>query len=156
MQKITTFLWFDSQAEEAATFYTSLFAGSKINSIARYGAGGPGEPGSVMTVDFELFGQQFVALNGGPIYNFTPAISLYVHCQDQAEIDKYWRALTAGGREDQCGWLVDKYGVSWQIVPDRLIELLQDPDAAKAQRVMGAMLQMQKIDLPTIEAAAKG
>lgn len=156
MQKITTFLWFDNQAEDAANFYTSLFADSKINHIARYDEVGRGEPGAVMTVDFELFGQQFIALNGGPEHTFTPAISLYVHCQSQTEVDHYWSELTAGGSEGPCGWLVDKFGLSWQIVPDRLIELMQDKDAAKSQRVMAAMLQMKKIDVPTLEAAARG
>lgn len=157
MPKITPFLWFDSQAEEAANFYTSVFKNSRITDVSRYAEGTPGQPGSVMTVNFELDGQQFTALNGGPEFQFTEAISFYVHCKTQEEVDYLWDRLTAdGGEPSQCGWLKDKYGVSWQIVPDRLFELINDPDPAKAQRAMQAMLQMQKIDIPTLERANRG
>ena len=147
MQKITPFLWFDDQAEEAANFYTSIFKDSKIVSLARYGEGGPGKPGTVMTATFQLAGQEFVALNGGPEFKFTEAISFYVHCESQEEVDYFWEKLTAGGEEGPCGWLKDKFGVSWQIVPNVLAELMGDPDAAKAGRVTQAMLQMKKIDI---------
>jgi predicted 3-demethylubiquinone-9 3-methyltransferase (glyoxalase superfamily) len=153
MQKITPFLWFDNQAEEAANFYISIFKNSAIKEVVRYGEAGPGPAGSAMTVSFELEGQAFTALNGGPIFKFTEAISFYVNCQSQAEVDELWARLTEGGEEGQCGWLKDKFGLSWQIVPNRLIELLGDPDPAKANRVMEAMLQMQKIDVPTLEQA---
>jgi len=153
IQKITPFLWFDHQAEEAATFYTSIFKNSKIETVTRYGEAGPGPKGSVMTIAFELDGQKFVALNGGPHYQFNPAISFVVNCEGQNEVDHYWEKLTAGGKEIQCGWLVDKYGVSWQIVPKALIELLRDEDPARAQRVMKAMLQMKKIDIAGLKAA---
>ncbi|MDJ1136505.1 VOC family protein [Streptomyces iconiensis] len=155
-QKITNCLWFDNQAEEAANFYITLFDDSRITDITRYGADGPGEPGSVLTVAFELAGQGYVALNGGPQFHFTEAISLQVDCETQAEVDRLWDRLTAdGGEESQCGWLKDKYGLSWQIVPRRLIELLKDPDPAKAGAVTRAMLGMRKIDVPTLEAAYK-
>src|SRR5436190_9058307 len=154
LQKITPFLWFDHQAEEAAGFYTSIFDNSKITAITHYGDTGPGPKGSVMTVAFELAGQKFVALNGGPHFNFTEAISFVVNCENQAEVDKFWTKLTEGGQEVQCGWLKDKYGLSWQIVPTRLPELLQDPDPARAQRAMQAMMQMTKIDIAGLEAAA--
>ena len=153
MQKITPFLWFDNQAEDAANFYTSIFKNSKILSITRFGDEGPGPKGKVMTVAFQLEGQDFTAINGGPEYSFTPAISFYVDCKTQEEVDALWAKLTAGGEESQCGWLTDKYGVSWQIVPAILIELLQDKDAAKAGKVMRAMLQMRKIDIQTLKQA---
>ena len=156
MQKITPFLWFDNQAEEAANFYVSVFKNSKVLSVIRYGDAGPGPKGSVMTVAFELEGQKFTALNGGPLFKFTEAVSFVVNCESQEEVDYFWEKLTAdGGRESQCGWLKDKYGLSWQIVPTRLIELLQDKDAAKSQRVMQAMLQMKKIDISKLEQAAE-
>src|SRR5262245_22080560 len=153
-QKITTFLWFDKEAEEAAQFYTSLFKNSKILSVARYGDAGPGPKGSVMTVAFQLEGQEFVALNGGPHFKFTEAISLVVNCESQKEVDELWSKLTAGGQESDCGWLKDKYGLSWQITPTVLPRLLQDPDPQKAKRVMEAMLKMKKIDIPALERAA--
>jgi predicted 3-demethylubiquinone-9 3-methyltransferase (glyoxalase superfamily) len=164
MQKITPFLWFDAQAEEAAEFYVSVFDGrpgpregdSKIAEVTRYGEAGPGTPGSAMTVAFELEGQAFTALNGGPEFAFTEAVSLFVSCRDQDEVDYFWTALTDGGEESQCGWLKDRYGLSWQIVPTRLMELLGDPDPQRAQRAMAAMLEMQKIDVATIERAADG
>ena len=156
MEKITTFLWFDDKAEEAANFYVSIFPNSKINGVARYTEVGPGKPGSVMTVDFELDGQHYVALNGGPLFPFTEAISLVVNCETQQEIDHYWERLGAGGKIQQCGWLKDRYGLSWQIIPSALPRLLSDPDGAKANRVMQAMMQMQKIDISKLEQAAKG
>jgi len=155
MQKITPFLWFDSQAEEAANYYVSVFRNSKIRRTARYGDAGPGPKGSVMTVEFELDGNEFVALNGGPHYQITPAVSFVVNCKDQADVDYYWDKLTAGGMPVQCGWLTDKFGVSWQVVPTRLSELLVDPDKSKAQRVMAAMMKMVKLDVPTLEQAAR-
>lgn len=153
MQKITPFLWFDNQAEEAMNFYVSIFKNAKILSINRYGDAGPGPKGGVMTANFELDGQVFTALNGGPMYQFSPAISFVVHCQTQAEVDYYWEKLSAGGRENKCAWLTDKFGVSWQIVPDALMELLSDPNPAKAERVIKAMLQMTKIDIETLQRA---
>jgi predicted 3-demethylubiquinone-9 3-methyltransferase (glyoxalase superfamily) len=153
-QKITTFLWFDGDAEEAANYYTSIFGNSRILNVARYGDAGPGPKGSVMTVTFQLEDQEFIALNGGPQFKFTEAISLLVNCKTQKEVDELWSKLTAGGEESQCGWLKDKYGLSWQIVPAALFELLQDPDPKKAKRVMEAMLQMRKIDLGLLEKAA--
>jgi len=156
MPKITPFLWFEDDAEEAANFYTSVFENSRVLATTRYGDAGPGPKGSVMTVKFELFGQELIALNGGPQYEFTPAISFVVNCETQAEVDRYWVKLSEGGRPNQCGWLQDKYGLSWQIVPTALLRLLQDKDAAKAQRVMKAMLQMTKIDIAALERAAKG
>lgn len=154
IQKITPFLWFDSQAEEAAKFYVSIFNDSKITSISHYGEGAPVPAGTVMTVAFQIEGQKFTALNGGPLFGFTEAISFVVHCQNQVEVDYYWEKLTNGGTEVQCGWLKDKYGVSWQVVPDKLMELLNHPDAAKAQRVTQAMLQMVKLDLNVLQEAA--
>jgi predicted 3-demethylubiquinone-9 3-methyltransferase (glyoxalase superfamily) len=155
MQKITPFLWFDSQAEEAATFYVSLFDDAKITNVTRYPEGTPGQPGTVMTVSFTLAGQEFTALNGGPEFRFTEATSFYVHCADQDEVDRFWSQLTAdGGEEGQCGWLKDRFGLSWQIVPDRLTELLSDPDPARSQAAMQAMLQMSKIDIKVMEDAA--
>jgi predicted 3-demethylubiquinone-9 3-methyltransferase (glyoxalase superfamily) len=156
MQKITPFLWFDNQAEEAARFYTSIFKNSRIGKIARYGDAGPGPKGSVMTVEFQLEGQDFVALNGGPLFKFTEAISFVVDCRTQAEVDRFWKKLSAGGKEVQCGWLKDKYGLSWQIVPTVLGELLGSKDTAKAQRVMQAMLAMVKIDIEKLKQAARG
>lgn len=153
MQKITTFLWFDANAEEAANDYTSIFKNSKILSVSRYGDAGPGPKGQAMTVSFQLEGQEFIALNGGPQFKFTEAISLLVNCESQQEIDELWRKLSAGGEESQCGWLKDKYGLSWQIVPTALFRMLQDRDPEKSRRVMEAMLQMRKIDLPRLEAA---
>jgi predicted 3-demethylubiquinone-9 3-methyltransferase (glyoxalase superfamily) len=160
MQKITPFLWFNDNAEEAVKFYTSIFKNSKIGKIARYGEEGEkiaGRPkGSVMTVEFQLEGQQFIALNGGPIFKFTEAISFVVNCETQEEVDYYWEKLSAGGKEVQCGWLKDKHGLSWQIVPTVLGELLSDKDAAKSQRVMQAMLKMVKLDIKKLKQAAKG
>jgi predicted 3-demethylubiquinone-9 3-methyltransferase (glyoxalase superfamily) len=157
VQKITPFLWFNDQAEQAANFYVSVFRkNSKILDVARYGEAGPGPKGSVMTVAFELEGQKFTALNGGPQYQFTPAVSFVVNCGSQAEVDEYWKKLTEGGQEVACGWLTDKYGLSWQIVPTRLMELITDSDKQKAGRVMQAMLQMKKIDIAALERAARG
>ncbi|MCK9638071.1 VOC family protein [Methylobacter sp. Wu8] len=153
MQKITPFLWFDNQAEEAMNFYVSIFKNSKVLSVNRYGDAGPGPKGSVMTASFELDGQVFTALNGGPVYRFSPAISFVVHCETQAEVDEYWEKLSEGGKENQCAWLDDKFGVSWQIVPNVLIELLSDPDPIKSGRVMQAMLQMKKIDIEKLKQA---
>ena len=153
MQKITPFLWFNDQAEEAMNFYTAIFKNSRIVSVSRYGEGGPGPQGSVMTATFELDGQEFMALNGGPLFTFTEAISFFVNCETQAEVDELWEKLTEGGEESQCGWLKDKYGLSWQIVPSALGELLSDPDAEKARRVMNAMLQMKKIDIAGLRSA---
>ncbi len=155
MQKITTFLWFDDNAEEAANYYVSIFKNSKIVSLSRYGEAGPRPAGTVMVVDFQLDGQEFMALNGGPEYKFTEALSLYVTCETQEEVDRYWKQLSAGGEEGPCGWLKDKFGLSWQIVPKALVELLGDPDRAKAQRVMRAMLQMKKIDIAGLRRAAE-
>ena len=153
MQKITPFLWFDHQAEEAANFYVSVFRGSRILNVARYGDAGPGPKGSVMTIEFELAGQRFVALNGGPQFTFSPAISFVVNCETQEEVDALWEKLSAGGEEQRCGWLEDRYGVSWQIVPTILPRLLTDKDPEKAQRVMKAMLAMDKIDISVLERA---
>jgi predicted 3-demethylubiquinone-9 3-methyltransferase (glyoxalase superfamily) len=157
MQKIHPFLWFDIQAEEAANLYVSIFKNSKITSISRYPDGGPAPKGRVMTVGFELEGQQFTALNAGPHFKFTEAISFVVDCKSQEEVDHYWTKLTAdGGQPSQCGWLKDKYGLSWQITPSVLIELVSGPDTAKAGRVMAAMMQMGKIDIAKLQEAAKG
>jgi predicted 3-demethylubiquinone-9 3-methyltransferase (glyoxalase superfamily) len=153
MQKITPFLWFDSQAEEAARFYTSIFKNSKMGSISRYGEAGPGPKGTAMTVSFELEGQKLTALNGGPIFHFTPAISLFVDCETQEEVDELWEKLSAGGKKDRCGWLQDKYGLSWQIIPKALGKLMSDPDPEKSSRVMKAMLQMDKIDIQRLQQA---
>jgi predicted 3-demethylubiquinone-9 3-methyltransferase (glyoxalase superfamily) len=153
VQKITPFLWFDHQAEEAARFYVSIFPNSRIGKVIRYGAAGPGPAGSVMTVEFQLEGQSFVALNGGPHFKFTEAVSFVVNCQTQDEVDSYWEKLSAGGGEVQCGWIKDKFGLSWQIVPTRLTELLGDPDPQKSQRVMKAMLTMKKLDIRALERA---
>jgi predicted 3-demethylubiquinone-9 3-methyltransferase (glyoxalase superfamily) len=156
MQKITPFLWFDTQAEEAMHFYVSIFKNSKVGDIARYGDAGPGPKGSVMTASFVLDGQQFVALNGGPHYKFTEAVSFVVNCGEQAEVDELWGKLSAGGEPGPCGWLKDKYGLSWQITPSVLIELIRDPDPAKSQRVMRAMMQMGKIDIAKLRQAYAG
>jgi predicted 3-demethylubiquinone-9 3-methyltransferase (glyoxalase superfamily) len=157
MQKITPFLWFDNQAEEAVNFYTSIFKNSKIKSVSRYGEAGAeasGRPkGTVMTVTFELEGQEFIALNGGPHFKFTEAISFVVNCESQDEVDELWEKLSEGGEKEQCGWLKDKYGVSWQIVPTVLGEMLQDKDPKKSEKVMEALLQMGKIDIKTLEQA---
>ena len=154
MQKITPCLWFDTEGEEAAQFYTSVFPNSRIVEVTRYGSAGPRAEGTVMTVSFELDGQSFIALNGGPDFKFNEAISLSVDCESQDEVDSYWNALTEGGEGGPCGWLKDKYGVSWQIVPRVLTELISDPDQEKAQRVMAAMLQMGKIEIAELENAA--
>ena len=156
MQKITPCLWFDTEGEEAAQFYTSVFPNSRIVEVTRYGSAGPRDEGNVMTVSFELDGQGFVALNGGSDFTFNEAISLQVDCDSQDEVDSYWNALSEGGEEGPCGWLKDKYGVSWQIVPRVLTELISDPDQEKAQRVMAAMLQMRKIEIGELEKAAAG
>ena len=153
MQKITPFLWFENQAEEAASFYTSIFRNSKIRDAIRYGDAGPAPKGSVMSVTFELDGEEFIALNGGPMFRFSPAISFFVKCATQVEVDHYWNSLCAGGTPQQCGWLQDKYGVSWQIVPTALGEMLHDKDPAKARRVMDAMLKMVKLDIAALRAA---
>lgn len=154
MQKITPFLWFGDKAEEAMNFYVSIFKHSKVGRVSRYGDAGPGPKGSVMSATFELDGQEFFALNGGPVFQFTPAISFFVNCETQAEVDEFWEKLSAGGETNRCGWLRDKYGVSWQIVPSILGKLLQDPDAAKSTRVMKAMMQMTKLDIRGLEQAA--
>ena len=156
MQKITPCLWFDTEGEEAAEFYTSVFPSSKIVDVARYGEGGPRPEGTVMTVTFELDGQRFVALNGGPEFTFNEAISFQVSCETQEEVDVFWSTLSEGGEEGPCGWLKDRFGVSWQIVPTRLPELLGDPDREKSQRVMVAMLSMKKIEIDGLERAAAG
>lgn len=153
MQKITPNLWFDDQAEEAAAFYVSLFENSKIVDVARYGEAGPGPAGSVMTVTFQLDGTEYTALNGGPHFQLTEAISLLVNCESQEEVDELWEALSAGGEIQQCGWLKDRYGLSWQIVPTVLGKLMSDPDPAKSQRVMEAMLQMKKLEIGGLEEA---
>ena len=155
-QKITPFLWFDNQAEEAAQFYTSIFKNSKILNVSRYGDAGPGPKGSVMVVSFQLEGQQFTALNGGPLFKFSEAFSFVVNCENQQEIDHYWTKLTSnGGQESQCGWLKDKFGFSWQIVPTALGKLMSG-DPKKSNRVMQALLQMKKLDIATLEEAAAG
>lgn len=153
MKKITPFLWFDGKAEEAMNFYVSIFKNSKIVSVTRYGEAGPGPKGTVMTAAFELNGQAFVALNGGPQFNFTEAISFVVNCETQQEVDELWQKLSEGGQKSRCGWLKDKYGLSWQVVPTVLVEMLQDKDAKKSNRVMQAMLQMDKIDIETLRRA---
>ena len=153
MSKITPFLWFDTQAEEAAKFYTSIFKNSKIGKVARYGEAGPGPAGTVMTVEFELDGQPFIALNGGPHFKFTEAISFTIDCKTQAEVDEYWNRLSAGGEAGPCGWLKDRFGLSWQVVPAVLAKMLADSDRAKANRVMKAMLQMKKIEIKGLQQA---
>jgi predicted 3-demethylubiquinone-9 3-methyltransferase (glyoxalase superfamily) len=156
MQKITTFLWYDDKAEEAVNHYLRIFPDSKINRVLRYTEGGMGPAGSVMTIDFELAGQEFTALNGGPHFQFTEAISLVVNCNSQEEVDHYWNRLLEGGRESQCGWLKDKFGLSWQIVPTMLIDMLADNDSARVARVTQAMLKMVKLDLKKLQAAFDG
>jgi predicted 3-demethylubiquinone-9 3-methyltransferase (glyoxalase superfamily) len=153
MQKIAPCLWFDGKAEEAMTFYTSIFKNSKVGTVMRYGDAGPGQKGTVMAATFELEGQEFMALNGGPMYKFSPAISFFVKCQTQDEVDDLWAKLLEGGAPQQCGWLTDRFGVSWQIVPTILGELLQDEDAEKARRVMQAMLKMVKLDIELLKQA---
>ena len=153
MQKIAPFLWFDGKAEEAANFYTSIFPNSKIVSMMRSSEAGPGPKGSVMSATFELQGQEFIALNGGPMFTFSPAISFFVHCETQEEVDKFWEKLSEGGEKQRCGWLKDKFGVSWQIVPTVLGQLLQDKDGEKSKRVMNAMLQMDKLDIASLKRA---
>ena len=154
MPKITPWLWFDTEGEEAAKFYASIFPNSRIVDVTRYGSTGPRPEGTVMTVTFELDGSEFVALNGGPEYRFSEAISFMVTCRDQDEVDTYWSALSDGGEEGPCGWLKDRYGVSWQFVPTALSELLGDPDREKSQRVMQAMMKMKKIEIADLERAA--
>jgi predicted 3-demethylubiquinone-9 3-methyltransferase (glyoxalase superfamily) len=153
MQKITPFLWFENNAEEATNFYTSIFKNSKVKNVRRYGEAGPGKPGSLMTATFELEGQEFYALNGGPHFKFTPAISFFVNCETQEEIDELWEKLLAGGQAQQCGWLTDKYGVTWQIVPTILGKLLGDEDPQKSKRVMEAMMKMIKLDINGLKQA---
>jgi predicted 3-demethylubiquinone-9 3-methyltransferase (glyoxalase superfamily) len=153
----TTCLWFDGQAEEAANFYVSVFKNSRIGKILRHSEAGPGEPGSVLTVEFEANGQRFVALNGGPQFKFNEAVSFEIRCEDQAEVDFYWNTLTEdGGEEGPCGWLKDKFGLSWQVVPTRLINMISDSDQQKAARAMEAMMKMHKIDLAALEKAYAG
>src|ERR687886_378325 len=154
MQKLTPCLWFDTEGEEAANFYTSVFPSSRVVNVARYGEAGPRPAGTVMTVLFELDGQKFVALNGGPQFTFNEAVSFQVSCEDQEEVDRYWEALSEGGEPGPCGWLKDKFGLSWQIIPKRLPELLGDPDREKSQRAMAAMMKMKKLDVAELEAAA--
>ncbi len=153
MQKITPFLWFDGKAEEAMNFYVSVFKNSKVVRVSRYGAAGPGPKGTVMSATFQLDGQDFFALNGGPQFTFSPAISFFVNCETQQEVDELWEKLSAGGEKNKCGWLKDKYGLSWQIIPSVLGRLLQDKDVEKANRVMKAMLQMDKIDIKRLQQA---
>ena len=154
-RKVTPFLWFDHQAEEAANFYVSLFPDSKILSVTRYPEGGPAPPGTVMIVEFELAGQPLIALNGGPHYKLTEAFSLSIDCDDQTEVDFFWEKLSQGGEPSRCGWLKDRYGLSWQVVPRVLVQLLSDPDPEKQKRVTLAMMQMVKLDIAKLEAAAQ-
>jgi predicted 3-demethylubiquinone-9 3-methyltransferase (glyoxalase superfamily) len=156
MQKIIPFLWFNNQAEEAVKFYTSIFKNSRIGNTSRYGDAGPGPKGSVMVMQFTLDGQEFTALNGGPEFNFTEAISFYVSCSTQEEVDHFWEKLSQGGEKGQCSWLKDKFGVSWQIVPTILGQLMSDPDAGKAERVTRAMLKMKKLDIAELQRASQG
>jgi predicted 3-demethylubiquinone-9 3-methyltransferase (glyoxalase superfamily) len=153
MQKITPFLWFDGKAEEAANFYTSIFKNAKIVDTMRYGEAGPGKKGSVMLVTFDLDGQRFTALNGGPQFKFTPAISFFVNCQTQNEVDEFWDKLSAGGKTNQCGWLTDKFGVTWQIVPSALGEMLGGKNPKKSKNVMQAMFKMEKLDIARLKQA---
>jgi predicted 3-demethylubiquinone-9 3-methyltransferase (glyoxalase superfamily) len=156
MQKISPFLWFEDKAEEAAEFYVALFPDSKIDQVVRYGKEGPGPAGSVMTVDFHLAGEHFTALNGGPVFKFSPAVSFFVHCETQAEVDRYWDAFADGGAPSQCGWIDDKYGVTWQVVPVALIEMMESEDAAKRGRMIEAMMKMGKLVISDLEAAFEG
>ena len=156
MDRITPCLWFDTEAEDAAEFYTSVFPNSRIVHVSHYGSAGPRPEGMVMEVEFELDGRSFLALNGGPDFRFTEAISLQADCKDQAEVDRLWETLSEGGEEGPCGWLKDRYGVSWQIVPSRMYELIADPDPERAQRAVAAMLQMGKLDIAELERAAGG
>src|SRR5271169_2101702 len=156
MRKITPFLWFDNNAEEAMNFYTSVFKDSKIGRVSRFPEGAPRPAGTVMTATFELNGQEFIVLNGGPLFKFTEAISFFVSCETQQEVDELWEKLSAGGKESKCGWLKDKYGLSWQIIPSALTKMLGDPDAEKAKRVMQAMLKMVKIDVSRLQRAYDG
>jgi predicted 3-demethylubiquinone-9 3-methyltransferase (glyoxalase superfamily) len=156
MQKITPFLWFDGQAEEAMNFYTSIFKNSKVGRVTRYGVAGPGPRGTVMTATFELEGQEFMALNGGPQFKFSPAISFFVSCKTQGEVNDLWNKLSAGGKTERCGWLTDRFGLSWQIIPTILGELLHDKDPEKSKRVMQALLQMDKIDIAALQRAHSG
>lgn len=153
MQKITPFLWFDGKAEEAMNFYTSIFKNSKVGRVSCYGEGGPGPKGTVMSATFQIEGQEFMALNGGPQFTFTPAISFFVNCQTQEEVDELWEKLSAGGQKDRCGWLKDKFGVSWQIIPAALGRMLGDKDPEKSKRVMQAMLRMEKIEIKALQQA---
>jgi predicted 3-demethylubiquinone-9 3-methyltransferase (glyoxalase superfamily) len=153
MQKITPFLWFKDQAEEAAEFYVSVFPGSKVTGTNRYAESGLGTPGTVMTVSFELAGQPFTALNGGQVFDFTSAISFVIHCSTAEEVDHYWSKLSEGGQEQMCGWLVDRFGVTWQVVPTALMDMLSDPDPTKVQRVTEVMLKMKKLDLAELQQA---
>jgi predicted 3-demethylubiquinone-9 3-methyltransferase (glyoxalase superfamily) len=154
MKKISPFLWFDGKAEAAVEFYTTVFPDAEIVRIARYGKGGPGPVGTVMTVHFRLFGQDFTAMNGGPVYPLTPGISFVIRCATQKEVDYYWKKLGAGAEMQQCGWLTDKFGVTWQVVPDVLMELVSDKDAEKVARVMAAMMKMTKLNIKRLERAA--
>jgi predicted 3-demethylubiquinone-9 3-methyltransferase (glyoxalase superfamily) len=156
MQRITPFLWFDDKAEEAMNFYVSVFKNSKVGTVTRYGEGGPGPKGTVMSATFHLDGQDFFALNGGPLFTFTPAISFFVNCETQHEVDELWEKLSEGGKKERCGWLKDKYGLSWQIIPSVLGKFLHDKDAEKAKRVMQAMLQMDKIEIEKLKQAYEG
>ena len=156
MHKITPFLWFDGKAEEAMNFYTSIFKNSKVGRVTRYGESSPGSKGAVMTATFQLDGQEFIALNGGPQFSFTPAISFFVNCENQEEVDDFWEKLSEGGKESQCGWLSDKYGITWQIVPSALGKMLSDKDPEKSKRVTQAMLQMKKLDVAKLEQAYEG
>ena len=153
MSNITPFLWFDNQAEEAVNFYVSIFKNSEVETITRYGDAGPGEPGSVMTASFTLDGQDFIALNGGPEFKFTPAVSFVVNCETQEQVDEIWEKLSEGGQTNSCGWLTDKFGLSWQVVPEGLSELLGSDDAERSQRAMKAMLQMNKLDINELRRA---
>ena len=153
MQKITPFLWFDGNAEEAMNFYVSIFKNSKVGRISRYGDARPGPKGTVMSVTFQLEGQEFMALNGGPHFSFSPAISFFVSCETQEEVDELWEKLSAGGKKEKCGWLKDKYGLSWQIIPATLGQLMQDKDPERSTRVMNAMLQMDKIEIKKLKQA---
>jgi len=154
MSRVTPFLWYDTQAEDAARLYVSIFPNSRLGAITRYGSGGPGPSGSVMTVQFELDGQSFIALNGGPHFTFNEAVSFSIDCRTQEDVDHYWKRLSDGGTEGPCGWLKDRFGLSWQVIPRVLGELLSDPDPARSKRVMHAMLQMKKIDISALQAAA--